>query len=862
MAGPGGREVGRVSIRVLPDTTKFVPSLRKYLTRIERTLELEIPVTLDASGVAAEARRASERAQKAAREVKIPVTYNRKALSALRKDLGTLKRIDVPNLNKAIGIGALAIASAAAVPHVLALAGSLTQVAGVAGLLPGLLGATVAGISTLVIGFQGVGDALKVMNDPEQVDKFRKAMDKLAPAAQQTVLAFKGLSPAFRALRLDVQQRLFTGVSATVQELASSYLPELRRGLGRIASATSGAFQFVADASRAKGVLADLRPTLASVATATSRFGRGVAQLVPAFSELTKVGASFLPGLADGFEGLAAKFNAFIQRVSASGELKDFIQGGLDAVKDLASVLGSAGRILSGLFRAAEAGGGTVLSTFADGLGRIADLVNTPAFQSGLTQVFAGLRDAAKPIMDALPSIADALVAVAPGIASLAKAFGTGLGEALKTFADIVVQLAPTLNAWAESLANLDPKLLGLITAAIVLAPLAGTVVSALAGLGPILAAIASPVGLVVAAIAGLVAGFVLIYQNSATVREGVASVIDAVQGLWTTLQPIVAQIVAVFREQWPQIAAVTRAAWSTIQTVISTALQFMSVQIQAVTAFISGVWAIFGTTIVSYIKGALAAVLSIVRGGLNIIQGIFRAFSALLKGDWSGLWAAVKQVATGALQVISGVVGLVINNIKGVISGGMAFVKTAWSAAWTTIRTAASTAVSSVVTTVSGLPGRILAAIGDLGSLLYDAGARLIQGLADGITSRIRNVTSAVSGIASKIKGFFPGSPVKEGPLTSWNNGAAGQRLVEMLTDGMAAMESQARSTARELASTISSGFDPALSVSAAGAAGRGGRSITVEGNVGWGPEDLADAIDEREAREDSLFPVFGGGS
>jgi len=47
VAGPGGKEVGRVSIRVLPDTSKFARSLGRYLQRMEHQLKVEIPVDLD-----------------------------------------------------------------------------------------------------------------------------------------------------------------------------------------------------------------------------------------------------------------------------------------------------------------------------------------------------------------------------------------------------------------------------------------------------------------------------------------------------------------------------------------------------------------------------------------------------------------------------------------------------------------------------------------------------------------------------------------------------------------------------------------------------------------------------------------------
>ncbi|WP_431781700.1 phage tail protein [Streptomyces chumphonensis] len=58
MAGPGGREVGRVSIRVLPDTSRFGVSLQRYLDRTEQRVRLNIPIRPDTAQFTARLRAA------------------------------------------------------------------------------------------------------------------------------------------------------------------------------------------------------------------------------------------------------------------------------------------------------------------------------------------------------------------------------------------------------------------------------------------------------------------------------------------------------------------------------------------------------------------------------------------------------------------------------------------------------------------------------------------------------------------------------------------------------------------------------------------------------------------------------------
>lgn len=111
--------------------------------------------------------------------------------------------------------------------------------------------------------------------------------------------------------------------------------------------------------------------------------------------------------------------------------------------------------------------------------------------------------------------------------------------------------------------------------------------------------------------------------------------------------------------------------------------------------------------------------------------------------------------------------------------------------------------AVGGVLHLAGSLGAKVLRAVGDFGSLLASKGKDLIQGLVGGILSKVEDVKGAVGKVTDAIGRFFPGSPVKEGPLTKWNRGAAGQRLVGMLASGLSDTAPVERATAR-LASRV----------------------------------------------------------
>lgn len=80
-------------------------------------------------------------------------------------------------------------------------------------------------------------------------------------------------------------------------------------------------------------------------------------------------------------------------------------------------------------------------------------------------------------------------------------------------------------------------------------------------------------------------------------------------------------------------------------------------------------------------------------------------------------------------------------------------------SHAWASVRTAVSKGISKAGSLVRSLPGKIRGWLGNLGSLLWNAGAAIIQGLIDGVQSKIPTLVGVLQAITSMI-------PKVKGPL------------------------------------------------------------------------------------------------
>lgn len=189
-------------------------------------------------------------------------------------------------------------------------------------------------------------------------------------------------------------------------------------------------------------------------------------------------------------------------------------------------------------------------------------------------------------------------------------------------------------------------------------------------------------------------------------------------------------------------------------------------------------------------------------------------------------------------IAAIIGLVALVILNWEKVST----FTSQAWSNivsfitnAWENIKTGVSDGMNSVIEWFTGLPDRILSALGNLGDLLLNAGKQILQGFLDGLEAGFENVKGFVTGIGSWIADHKGPKRYDLGLLVP-AGGWIMDGLNAGLQDGMPALGSQLS----DVAWMIENGIDPELQGSGqyaftgSGAAGlqdnaRSGPSFTV---------------------------------
>jgi hypothetical protein len=335
MAGPGGQEVGRISIRVVPNTDNFRRELKAQLEAIEKSLqgEIEFKADLDTSGLREKVKAAAaaagkegiklelddkfdyrlrQRLAKIKPKVEVELDVSRSKLDFLRDKIGSIFSGGAGARGGGIPLGSFAD-SAAMVAAVAALAApALALISGGLATIPALLSAIVVPISAVALGMDGLKKAAEVLGAP--------------------LLALKEvMSQKFQ----DVFTPIFLNAAGIFPSLART-MPAVADGLGKVADA------FVNTIVSGPG-LAKIEGTITNIAKAISDSAPGVASLTNGLLGLaTGVSAKF-PAVAQWFNEAADSFSKWVDKASADGSLDramgnlgKTVKGLLDIVGDLA----------------------------------------------------------------------------------------------------------------------------------------------------------------------------------------------------------------------------------------------------------------------------------------------------------------------------------------------------------------------------------------------------------------------------------------------------------------------------------------------------------------------------------------------
>lgn len=408
MSSPGGREVSRLSVRIVPDTSGFRRQLQAFLNQVERTVKLKIPVELNDSRIGGQLRQLQARLKAAtAGGVNIPVKIDQDQLGLAQLGLTRL--------------GAAAAGSSGMLTRfggVIGGVGVLGQVAkfqvvmAAGGLAVGAFGTALAVVSPAVLGLSG---ALAIAAGGAGV--LALGMDGIKRAALVA-------QPAFHQLKATISATFEQGLIPVFTHIANSLIPAVTGGLVTVASALVGVAQNFTHWLIQTPQLDRLRSILGFVAGSITALGPVLRIVTDSFLTLAQVGTAAFQRFASGpLTRVAEKFNEMASALAANGTLARAFDGlGLvvEGIGNAFTYLLEVGARLSAEF------GGQIGDTFT----RFGQMVkdNEPAIRR-LTQAFL---DFVNWLITNIPKILPHLEDAVQGFRDLGKIIDTIAGWGAK----------------------------------------------------------------------------------------------------------------------------------------------------------------------------------------------------------------------------------------------------------------------------------------------------------------------------------------------------------------------------------------------------------------------------------------------
>ncbi|MFT9561376.1 phage tail protein [Mycobacteroides abscessus] len=310
MAAAGSREVGRVSVRVVPDTDGFRRALKRQLEAITKGLEAKVDVDPDLKGFRQKVN-AATKGMDAHIQVHADTARARAEMLALQKSggrggifstLGASISEMTQSMGQSIatarpfGVSIVAIAAAAslAVPAIGLMSGALVA-------LPGILSAIVAPLGAVLMGMEGIKQSL-VNSGWAVFDK----KGKLKPGEQ------------LAKIQDSVSKVFETGLTPVFTKLLA-IIPALQEGFGAIAQGLVGMTDgFVSALTSAKG-LDQIKTMFKNIGDALGQASPGIRDFTAAMLTLSTEFSKKLPGMAQSFNNWASRVLTWVDKITTKG---------------------------------------------------------------------------------------------------------------------------------------------------------------------------------------------------------------------------------------------------------------------------------------------------------------------------------------------------------------------------------------------------------------------------------------------------------------------------------------------------------------------------------------------------------------
>jgi hypothetical protein len=749
---------------------------------------------------------------------------------------------------------AIAPAAAGIASLGISLGAAIAPAAGLAVALPAIAASAVVALQALKLAFTGVGDAIGKAVSGE-LDKFEEELAKLSPAARAVT---RELGTALLGLRTTVQEAFFKPLAKESAGLGKLLRGPIQSGMSGVSSSMGGLAARVAVFAREARSIAFLNNLFGRTRQAIDNAGRGVPSLLAGLRDIANLGLGQMPRLGSAIGRMATAMGEWLQKIVASGQAARWFERAVETVTRLGRILRNVGSTLRQVFRAGSIGASGMLVSLEALTARMATWAKSSTGQQKLEAFFIRGRLVVNQLTTVVRNLGR-------GLAGVFRQAGTGAGDLLGS----LVLLSERFANWANSaqgqqqLANLFRLLnqtaqqltmvLPILGGALgLIASIIGSMPPGMQGVVTNFLAWSIVIGLITSRIGPLLTGIGLLGKGLFKLGSAVANPTSRLRQFASRMGSMFASVgrgigraaaavgrgaaqagaaagrlaMAGARAAATAAASAGRAAASfaiaagrmaasaamTAARVIGSGLlmtgqmalaagrvvaswTMMAARAVISAAIMAAQWLIAFWPVALVVAAAGAAVFLIIKYWDKIVAFFTKTLPRWLK---IGFDFIVKLIKNAAKFGFLGPIGLIISHWDKI---SKFFTKT--------LPSAVSTGLKNVINWLARLPSRVLGALGNMGSLLVNAGKSLLYGLWNGIVSvaswlqrsLVNLVKRIVPGPVARILGIASPSKVFAGFGANLAEGLAlgmdkNQGLVEAAAGALAGAASVGGST------------------------------------------------------------------
>lgn len=383
-------------------------------------------------------------------------------ITLLKSGLKSVMSVAPKAIMAIVGFGAAAGGLQVLGVVIMGLVNAVVTLSGSLMLLPGALFALGTMGAVALVGILGVSKAFKAA--AKEGEEYEKALNALPPGMQNVARSAHEFRDEFKKMRETITDTMFDGFAEDIRVLGETYIPLLETGTETVARSLNNVKDALVGFYEAEGTQRDTAEMFEITSRATNNFASALRPVLSLLTNVAMVGAEAFVDLTDNIGLTTSRWEQFLITARHNGEMRGWIDDGIQGWRDLGSIIADTGRVIDKFFDTLGVNGDDALGRMATNLDKFVESMNRSADGGGLEKFADHIDHMADISLDMIiatvKTLGDVFEAAIPFLESFSTAFNAKFitvlevaGTVLTAFFDVMANLGALSTFMGQALA-------------------------------------------------------------------------------------------------------------------------------------------------------------------------------------------------------------------------------------------------------------------------------------------------------------------------------------------------------------------------------------------------------------------------